>query len=176
MRSKLTTLPLLLGILLSVATTASAEPATNLIEFSLKDQFGTEHSRDDAAGKVVFILGSDGEGSGFNDAWGGAVNDALSDHPQQSKLHQLPYADLRSVPFFAKGIARGMMPEEPENWVLLDWKGTIAKAYEFRDGATNMLVFASDGTLTGQFSGTELDDTVLNQVIDELRRQLENSP
>lgn len=167
---------ILLGVLLTLAGSSLAQPATTLIEFTLKDQFGTEHRREDATGKVVFILGSDGEGSGFNDAWGSAVNAALEDHPQHGELHQLPYADLRSVPFFAKGFARGMMPEEPENWVLLDWKGAIAKAYGFQDGATNMLVFASDGTLTGQFSGTELDATVLTQVVDELRRQLDNNP
>jgi hypothetical protein len=164
---------LLIGLLVTLAPALSAEPAPTLIEFKLKDQFDTEHDQQQAAGKVVFILGSDGEGSEFNDAWGEAVHNALSDHPRHADLHQLPYADLRSVPFFAKGFARRMMPEEPENWVLMDWKGSIAKAYEFQVGATNMLVFASDGSLTAQFSGRELDNAILNKLVTELRRQLD---
>ena len=161
-------------LLVTVASVCAAAEST-LIEFSLKDQFDTVHTRSETAGKTVLVLGSDGDGSEFNDPWGETINERLADHPNYSQLHQLPYADLRSVPFFAKGFARGMMPEEPENWVLMDWKGRIAKAYEFRDGATNMLVFAPDGTLTLQVAGTQLDEAVLDAVVDELSRQLDKT-
>jgi hypothetical protein len=172
--SKLLTGLVAFCLLTTVAGVAVAAQST-LIEFALKDQFGAEHTQLQAAGKVVFILGSDGDGSEFNDAWGQTINEQLAGHPQYQLLHQLPYADLSSVPFFAKGIARGMMPEEPESWVLTDWKGRIAKAYDFRDGATNMLVFAPDGTLTLQVAGTQLDQALLQTVISELSRQLDTA-
>lgn len=149
----------------TAAATAAAQPPTHLIDFSLRDQFDDLHTQADAAGKVVLLIGSDSDGSEFNELWGKAINPPLADHPNHALLYQLPYADLRSVPFFAKGFARGMMPEAPEEWVLMDWKGSLAKAYRFQPGATNVLVFAADGSLRMQVAGTQPETVVVEQIV-----------
>lgn len=169
---------LLISLLLTTAApapsavAATAPSASRLIEFSLKDQFDDLHTDADAAGNVVLMIGSDGEGSDYNDLWGSAINEAIADHPHHDLLLQMPYADLRSVPFFAKGFARGMMPEAPEEWVMMDWKGKLAKAYAFTPGATNVLVFAPDGTLEIQTAGREPDPAVVEQIVETLAQLL----
>jgi hypothetical protein len=168
-------LPLSLLAILTGSTTAAADaaqPPTYLIDFSLRDQFDDLHTQADTAGRVVLLIGSDGEGSEFNDLWGKAINPALADHPNHALLYQLPYADLRSVPFFARGFARGMMPEAPQEWVLMDWKGSLAKAYRFQPGATNVLIFAADGTLSLQVAGTQPQPPVVEEIVTLLRTLL----
>lgn len=162
---------LLIALLIPFGSAVAAEQS--LIEFSLKDQFNNRHTQQQALGKVVLIIGSDGEGSEFNDAWGTAINQAVTDHPDYPQLHQLPYADLRGVPFFAKGYVRGMMPEEPESWVLMDWKGRFASAYDFQPGATNVLIFGTDGNLKLHVSGQQPDSPTLARAIQELSVQLD---
>lgn len=162
---------LMLLFVLPYGSTIAAEQS--LIEYSLKDQFNNRHTQQQALGKVVLIIGSDGEGSEFNDGWGTAINQAVADHPSYSQLHQLPYADLRGVPFFAKGYVRGMMPEAPENWVLMDWKGNFAKAYEFQPGATNILIFGTDTRLKLHESGQQVEAEKLTRLTRELIMQLD---
>ena len=161
-----------IALLIPFGSAVAAEQS--LIEFSLKDQFNNRHTQQQALGKVVLIIGSDGEGSEFNDAWGTAINQAVTDHPNYPQLHQLPYADLRGVPFFAKGYVRGMMPEEPESWVLMDWKGSFAKAYEFQSEATNILIFGTDGALKIHLFGQELESEKLARLVQELTLQLDS--
>ena len=48
---------------------------------------------------------------------------------------------------------KGKFPREKEFWILLDWKGHIAKAYEFQSDATNVVIFDSDGQLRHQAYG-----------------------
>ena len=68
---------------------------------------------------------------------------------------------------------RGKFPQEPERWVLMDWKGEMAEAYQFESKATNLLVFSTDGTLAHQASGRELDESTLDGVVTALRSLLD---
>jgi predicted transcriptional regulator len=127
-------------------------------------------------GNIVLLIGSDKDGSQFNQAWGKAIHDSLSDHPQYDQISHLAHADLRGVPFFLKGFVRSKFPQDPDRWVLMDWKGIIAKAYDFVPKSSNVLVFAPDGVLVHHASGREPDDetvssllTVLRELLDEAR-------
>ncbi len=144
-----------------------------LAEFSLKDQFDNKHTHEDVAGAVVLLIGADGEGAQYNAAWSTEIKDALADHPNFGDLAELPYADLRGVPFFARGYVRGMMPEEPAAWVLMDWKGRLAKRFEFVRGEANVLVFAPDGQLAIQAAGTEPPADVVAELVRVLRQLLD---
>lgn len=157
-------------VLIPVAAVAAAP--SKLIDYSLKDQFGNTHNTAEAIGSIVLLIGSDGDGADFNALWGEAINTPLEDHPGYGQIYQLPYADLRSVPFFARSFARGMMPEAPEEWVLLDWKGRLAKHYDFESAATNVLVFDCEGRLQYQTAGREPDPAAVDRVVEVLRQQL----
>ena len=146
---------------------------SQLVDFELKDQFKRVHRRADIAGDIVLLVGSDKNGSAFTAAWTDPAYEALKDHPNYERISQLPHADLRGVPFFAKGFVRGAFPEDPDQWVLMDWKGTLAEAYEFTPDSCNLLVFAPDGTLVHRVAGQEPDDEALRSLIAILRKLLD---
>lgn len=159
---------LLLTILGFAAGSATHAEELQLLDFELEDQFGTVHRRSDVQGTIVLLNGSDKGGVQFNGVWGRAIQEALGDHPAYDQISQLAYANLRGVPFFLKKLIRGKFPQEPERWTLMDWKGVIARAYEFAPKSTNLLLFAPDGSLVLHASGRELDEQTLDEVITAL--------
>ncbi len=159
-----------LALLLAPGLEASE---TKLLEFRIEDQFKNKHSNEEYAGAVVLLIGADGGGAEFNAAWSTAIHGALEEHPNYAALARMPYADLRGVPFFAKGYVRGLMPEKEDDWILMDWRGTLAKAYEFAPGETNVLVFDSGGALVTRASGREPDPEVVREVVKVLQGLLD---
>lgn len=149
-----------------------AEPK-QLVDFKLKDQFGTIHQLSDVSGNVVLIIGSDKGGSQYNEVWAVAVHNALNEHPLYDQIKQVPQADLRGVPRLLRPVVRAMFPNGPGQWVLMDWEGAIASEYAFVPGVSNLLVFAQDGSLVLQTSGTALDEEVLDTVIEALRNLID---
>ncbi len=146
-----------------------------LVDYELEDQFGDIHRRADVQGTVVLLIGSDKGGSSFNGLWGKAIHDSLKDHPRYEQISQLAYSDLRGVPFFLKGMIRSKFPENPDSWALMDWKGVIAKAYDFVPKASNTLVFASDGTLVHHASGREVEERAVQEIVAVLRDLLDQT-
>lgn len=79
------------------------------------------------------------------------------------------------MPFFLKGFVRGMFPENPDQWVLMDWNGVIAETYKFVPKSSNVLVFAPDGVLVHHASGHEPDDESLRALVSILRELLDEA-
>lgn len=166
---------LLLAILGLVAASATHAEFLRLIDFEIEDQFENIHRRSDVLGSVVLLIGSDEDGSKFNVAWGESIHGSLGHHPQYDRISHLAHADLRDVPFFLKGFVRGMFPENPDQWVLMDWKGVIAETYKFVPKSSNVLVFAPDGVLVHHASGHEPDDESLRGLVSILRELLDEA-
>jgi predicted transcriptional regulator len=146
-----------------------------LLDFEIEDQFKNVHRRSDVQGNIVILIGSDKDGSPFNEAWGKAIHESLSDHPQYALISLLAHADLRGVPFFLKGHIRREFPQNPDQYVLMDWKGLIAKAYNFAPKSSNVLVFAPSGDLAHHASGREPDDETLDRLLTALRELLDEA-
>lgn len=161
-----------LALLLAVSALVAGSPASGedlrLVDFELQDQFKKVHRRSDVQGSIVVLIGSDKGGSQFNQAWGNAIHDSLSGHPAYDEISHLAHADLRGLPFFLKGVVRRKFPDNPDQWVLMDWKGIIAEAYDFAPKSSNVLVFAPDGTLVHHAIGREVDDGVLERLVTAL--------
>jgi hypothetical protein len=113
--------------------------------------------------------------SQFTNAWNKAVRDALSGHPRYAEIAHLAHADLRGAPFFIKGFLRGKFPQDPDRWILMDWKGIIPKAYDFAGKSANVLVFAPDGALVHHASGREPDDEAVRGLVAALRELLDEA-
>jgi hypothetical protein len=160
----------LLGLVASLPAEAAE---TVLVDFELEDQFGNVHRRADVEGTIVLLIGSDKGGSSFNGLWGDAIREALGNHPHYGQISQLAYSDLRGVPFFVKNTVRSKFPEDPENWVLMDWKGVLAKTYAFERKNSNILVFDSTGQLMQHASGREPDERKLDETVAILRALLD---
>jgi hypothetical protein len=141
---------------------------STLIPFTLKDQFERVYNREDFLGKILLVVGSDKEGSSFNRLWGKAIHDSLKKYQLNQEVQFLPVADVRGVPFFLKGFVRGKFPREKKSWVLLDWKGLFAKAYEFIPGATNILLIRRDGKVAYQVHGHEPENEKTSRLLEVL--------
>lgn len=151
--------------LLLIASTALAgedhavagnDLALRLIDFEMEDQFGAVHRRSDYEGRIVLMIGSDRNGSAYADAWRAALHDSLHTAPlYDEKVAYLPVTDVHGVPFFLKGMTRRRFSQEPDEWALIDWEGTFAKAYGWRDGVTNVVLFAPDGSRSLHVFGRE---------------------
>lgn len=164
---------LLFAVLAQVVTSPILALDRDLLDFALQDQFENVHRRSDVVGTIVLLIGSDKGGSQYNRVWGSAIHDALGDHPGYGEISHLAYSDLRGVPFFLKGMIRGKFPEDPDHWVLMDWKGTLAKAYEFTPKVSNVLVFSPDGTLVHRAAGNEPEEEDVEEAVRVLRDLLD---
>jgi hypothetical protein len=130
---------------------------STLISFKLKDQFDNEYTENDFLGGISLLIGSDKEGSKYNQLWGGAIRDSLNELGKTDQVKIIPLADLRGVPFFLKGFIKGKFPKESDQWVILDWRGHFPKAYDLVPHKTNILIFDPNGTLVYFTNGEEPD-------------------
>lgn len=150
---------------------AAQEPA--LIEFDLKDQFDREYSHESWQGKILIVIGSDREGSQYNERWGEAIHKALADSPGFSYVQFVGVADLRGVPFFLKSFVKGKFPENRSKWLLMDWKGAFAKSYQFKGDVSNILIFAPRGERLLQKTVTQLDPAALDEIVQTVKAQMD---
>ena len=148
---------LLALVLLFVGTAAFAQESA-LISFKIKDQFNKVHTDEECRGNVLVIIGGDKGGAEFSGQWGRAIRESLAGEVAFDEIKFLRYADMRGVPFFLRGMVKGKFPREEEFWVLLDWKGHMAKAYEFQSDETNIVVFSREGQLSHQAHGRVPDE------------------
>ncbi|MDH3891647.1 MAG: YtfJ family protein [candidate division Zixibacteria bacterium] len=170
---KNTILPTLLGVILVLLAPIAAIAAdSTLIEFEIKDQFKNKHTHEELQDKVVLIVGHDRGGRKYKAPWAEALYDSLKPEVDSGRIMQVGYADTRGVPFFLKGWARRKVRKEEDTWMLLDWKGVLAKAYEFEKGKCNILVFDTQGVLRHHLAATEVQPVKLNRVIALLRSLL----
>lgn len=168
-----TTAPLwlLCGFLLISLPPLAAQEST-LIEFKLKDQFDREYTHESWQGKILIVIGSDREGSQYNERWGEAIHKALADSPGFAYVQFVGVADLRGVPFFLKGFVKGKFPEDRSKWLLMDWKGTFAESYRFQKDVSNIVIFAPGGERLLQKTVTELDPAILDEIVQAVKAQM----
>lgn len=161
--------PLFFSILTILVSITMAQDTT-LISFKLEDQFGRTYTEKDFENKIVIAICSDKDGSKYNSAWGRAIHDSLKDDIGFGQVKFLPVADVRGVPFFMKGFVKGKFPKEEERWVLLDWKGRFAKAYDMKEEMSNIILFNNDGMLIYKTYVQELDSQELNTILSKIRK------
>lgn len=159
------------GLLIIFSPLAAQE--STLIEFKLKDQFDREYSSESWQGNILIVIGSDREGSQYNERWGEAIHKALADSPGFSHVQFVGVADLRGVPFFLKGFVKGKFPEDRSKWLLMDWKGIFAQSYQFKDDVSNIVIFAPGGERLLQKTVTELDPDILDEIVQTVKVKMD---
>lgn len=133
--------------------------AQDLIDFEIQDQFKQIHKTADYAGEVVVVIGSDKAGCDYDKLWAAELNQKLGN------ANILPVAHMKGVPFFLKGFIRGKFPQQPENWILMDWGGEFNKVYSFEPGLANIMVFDGQGKQIFKASAGELDQKIVSELI-----------
>jgi len=145
---------------------------SSLISFKIEDQFDQAHTDQDYRDSIVIIIGSDKNGSKYNGRWTKAIRDSLKQEKNFGSVKFLRVADVLGVPFFVKGFVKGKFPKERESWVLLDWKGRFAKAYNFVSEACNIVIFDRKGVVVHKTHGRELDLEELAIICEKLRQSM----
>jgi len=156
-------------------TPVSAQQSA-LVSFEMKDQFDHVHRQSDYADRILIVIGSDRSGSEFHDDWETALRDSLAADSSHVEIAFLSVAEVRGVPFFLKGTVKGKFSREADEWILLDWGGLLAETYGFEPKSTNILVFATDGTLVSHVHGRELDFSKLSVILATLRQTQADTP
>lgn len=146
----------------------AAPPPGRLIEFALEDQFERGYTPQSFAGRHLLILASDRGGSKFNPGWGDALRQALTAAGLRQAVEIVGVSDLRAVPGFLRSFVRGKFPDEPEKWVLMDWTGIFAEAYDLEPKACNILLFDGVGELLYRGHGREVDPATVDAVVEAL--------
>ena len=127
---------------------------TTLIEFEIEDQFKKKHTDAEYRGSVLVLVAAGRKGSEYTGAWQEAVIDTLATATEADGPIFLGYADTRGAPFFVKGMIRGSFSQDPASPSLIDWKGTLAEAYQTDPDVATLLLFGRDGRLVTRVSGT----------------------
>jgi len=135
-----------------------------LIDFEIEDQFEHKHRDVDWRGDVLLLIGSDQDGSQFDDIWTKAIRDSVTTITDVDSLRIVHVAEVRGVPFFLKGMVRGKFPRDSAHPIILDWKGKFAAAYGFEENKANILVFDRKGLLQHQLAVTEMDPLKMEEL------------
>lgn len=157
-------------LLISTVWGTAGEQA--LVSFEIRDQFKNVHTDGELRGTILVTIGGNRGGKEYYEQWNRAIRDSLQVIVGGAQVKVLRVPDLRGVPFFVKGAVKGGFSKNPEEWALLDWKGVFAKAYDYTEGESNILVFDKEGNLAHQTHGTEVDPQKLNAIIGSLRSLL----
>ena len=134
------------------------------LAFSLKDQFDREYTQAWCAGRTAIMVVADREGSQFSGRWSKAIGQGLQSAGAPATAW-VPVASLPSVPGFIRGFIKARFPQDKAQWTLMDWGGTLARAYHLEPKCCHILVFGPDGRLRHRASGRELDSAAVAAVV-----------
>ena len=92
--------------------------------FDLKDQFGKPWKLDGLAGQVTVLVAADTNSGRAMGPWVDALKAKYA-----GKVCILGLLDLHSVPGIGRGIAKSRIRSETKDPMMLDFSGTISRAY-----------------------------------------------
>jgi hypothetical protein len=132
-----------------------AERAT---AFELEDQHRTKHTFSVPPTKVTIILFADRKGADQLDGWIKPL-----DAKYGKSIDLLGVAELSIVPGAFHGLARYKFRQKMKSPVMLDWDGSVSKAYKIEADVANAIVIDTAGAVRLRVSGAA-DESKLKQV------------
>lgn len=150
------------GLLLAGLANAAE---SSLIAFSIEDRKGKTRTEKEFIGESFILIASDKGGSEYNDAWMTKIQTDLKEGENTAPAKILAVADLSAVPSLMRTAVKVMLPKPETINLLLDWEGVFLKAYEFKAGKANILVFSHTGDLIFQDAVTKLDETKAESIV-----------
>jgi hypothetical protein len=141
---------------------------STLIQFQLKDQFDHVWTDHDFLRHATIIVGSDRHGSQYNEIWSFAIYDSLDKYELKDSLKFLAVANTRGVPSLFRKMVKMKFPREAHRWIILDWEGEFAEAYQFVPNECNLIVINQLGNVVCQQSGKELDRKKLDLILEKI--------
>lgn len=137
---------------------------STLIGFEIADQFDRPHRDADFRGRLLLLVNSDRKGSRYQGAWVRELRALIAERGAAETVRLVEAADLRGVPFFVKGSVKRKFPSDERQWVLMDWKGRFAQAYDFEPDVCSVLLFDRGGELLHRAAGQDPDRKALAEI------------
>ena len=146
-----------------------------LVDFELRDQFDQIHRSSDYDADVLVVIGSDRDGSEYNAQWANAIADAFRSEVASGQVEFIGVADLSVVPFFLRRMVKRRFPKEPDEPVLLDWRGQFTQTYGFESGKVNIVAFSRGRELIHRSHGRSLTADGLVAIVNAIRSGIGDS-
>ena len=115
---------------------------TSAPDFDLKDQFGKEWSLSGLSGKVTVLVAANSDSGRAMGPWVDGLKSRYS-----NKIQILGLLDLHTVPGIGRGIAKGRIKSETKDPMMLDFSGSIGRAYGVSDKYPAVVVIGKDSTV-----------------------------
>lgn len=141
-------------LLLIGAGTIKAQTAQN---FTLTDQFGNQTSVVFPSSKPVVLVFGDREGSEQVEGWVRPLYGKFTD-----RIYIFGIAELSAVPSLARGVVRRIIKSKSKTSVMLDWSGSISKAYGYKKGKANIFVMDTNGKIVAKAAGAATETELQN--------------
>ncbi len=122
--------------------TVAAACVRKATSFELKDQYDKKLAYAFPRQKVSVLVFGDRKGSEQIESWVRPLYDRYKDRIDQNGV-----AVLNSVPALMRGIVRQIFKSQVKYPVLLDWTGSVSRAYEYQSGKANLIVIDRSGQI-----------------------------
>lgn len=110
--------------------------------FSIEDQFEKKWTKADYSNKVALYMVCDRNGYDYADNWTDKLVPKF-----RNRIHFVPVADVSPVPGLLKGYIRGKFKDNFSFPVLMDWEGTLVKAFEMKEGYPTLIITDKTGVI-----------------------------
>lgn len=116
--------------------------------FTLKDQNDNAYAVKFPRDKVTVLIFGDREGAEQIEGW---VRPIYNQYGNRTDVFGI--AELSAVPSLARGIVRRIIKRKTKYSVLLDWSGSVSKAYGYETGKATVVVIDKNGGVIAKSSG-----------------------
>jgi peroxiredoxin len=170
---------LALGLLASVPSALARaklsagghEGGMRAAEFELKDQHDQPFRYRFPQSRITVLIFGDRKGSEQIEGW---VRPLYNRY--QTRIEQYGVAVLSAVPSMMRGLVRGMFKRKVKYPVLLDWKGEVAKVYQYESRQANLIIVDRNGRIVYRTTGAA-SEAKLHWAYEQIDRLLaEQSP
>ena len=161
----------LLLISVSVATEpadSSAAPVIQVRDFTLKDQYKTEHQQTFPRESVGIFALADRQGSDQLEDWITPLFKRYEEH-----VDIFGVANMKGLPKVLRPMLRGVFKKSIDYPVMMDWTGSVCEALNYQSGVTDIFVVDRNGAVIHRISGeaTEEKMQICYAVIDRLIKE-----
>lgn len=132
----------------TVAGVTHEGAAARAAEFELKDQYDNLRSYRFPKTRITVLTFGDRKGSEQIEGW---VRPLYNRY--QERVEQYGVAVLNAVPRLMRGIVRSMFKSKVKYPVLLDWKGEVARSYQYESNQANVVVVDRNGRIVYRTKG-----------------------
>ena len=147
---------------------SAAAPVLQVQDFTLKDQYKTEHQQTFPRETVGIFALADRQGSDQLEDWITPLFKRYEEH-----VDIFGVANMKGLPKMLRPMLRGIFKKSIEYPVMMDWTGSVCESLNYQSGVTDIFVVDRNGAVVHRISGeaTEEKMQVCYAVIDRLIKE-----